>query len=116
MTGVQTCALPIWGYSIDFCMRASIPALFILMLLVIRTIDEAWKRRDYRVFIGVLSVLVIGSLTPICEVERTLSETFRRIKVGEVVAEEDHDMVEILNNPNFSGDIDDSFFYKYFVR
>lgn len=104
------------GYSIDFCMRASIPALFILMLLVIRTIDEAWKRRDYRVFIGVLSVLVIGSLTPICEVERTLSETFRRIKVGEVVAEEDHDMVEILNNPNFSGDIDDSFFYKYFVR
>lgn len=104
------------GYSIDFCMRASIPALFILMILVIRTIDEAWKKRDYRVFTGLVTALIIGSLTPICEFERTFSETFRRIKVGEIVAEEDHDMLEILNDPNFSGNIEHNIFYEYFAK
>ena len=86
------------------------------MILVIRTIDEAWKKRDYRVFTGLVTALIIGSLTPICEFERTFSETFRRIKVGEIVAEEDHDMLEILNDPNFSGDIEHNIFYEYFAK
>lgn len=104
------------GHSADFCMRASIPALFILMILVIRAIDVAWNERDYGVFIGLIATLIIGSITPVCEFERTFSETFRRIKEEETVEADDRDIVEILNSPNFSGDIDNNIFYKYFVK
>lgn len=104
------------GYSVDFCMRASIPALFLLMILVIKTLADSWKKKDYKVFVGLLLILAIGSYTPICEFKRTFTETFQRIKEGARVFEEDSDVIEILNSPNFSGDIDESIFYKYFVR
>lgn len=104
------------GYSVDFCMRASIPALFLLMILVMRTLTESWEKKDYKVFVSLLLVLAIGSCTPICEFKRTFTETFQRIKDGERVCEEDNDMVEILNSPNFSGDIEGNIFFKYFVK
>lgn len=104
------------GYSIDFCMRASIPALFILMLWVIQAVQEAWKRREYAVFSGLIVALVIGSATPICEFKRTFTQTFDRIENEQIVYEEDTDALEILNSVNFSGDIEKNFFFQYLTK
>lgn len=100
------------GYSSDFCMRASIPALFILMLIVIDTLEKSWKRKGYGIFVG----LIIGSVTPLMEFRRTVSETFSRIDSGVQIEEIDDEPVHILNSLNFAGDIDNSIFFKYFVK
>lgn len=104
------------GYSTDFCMRASIPFLFLLMILVINSVIESWTRKDYHTFAALVFVLIIGSATPICEFKRTFTETFERLKAGEIVYAEDYDMVGILNNRNFSGDIEKNIFLKYFFK
>ena len=104
------------GYSTDFCMRASIPALLLLTVLVIKTLAESWEKRDYRVFAGLILVLVLGSATPALEFRRTFGETFRRIKEGEIVYEEDSDPIKLLSGGNFSGSVDDSFFFQHFVK
>lgn len=104
------------GYSNDFCMRASIPALFLLMILVIETIDKSWKKKDYGIFISLIIALVIGSATPICEMKRTFSMTYERIANDEIVYSEDDDEIDIMNSPNFSGDTEKSIFFKYFAK
>lgn len=104
------------GYSTDFCMRASIPFLFLLMILVINSVIESWTRKDYHTFAALVFVLIIGSATPICEFKRTFTETFERLKAGEIVYAEDYDKVGILNNRNFSGDIEKNIFLKYFFK
>ena len=104
------------GFSNDFCMRASIPALLLLMILVIKAVEESWKKKDYRVFAGLMLVMVVGSVTPVCEFKRTLSETFRRIKQDEIVYAEDTDMLLILNECNFAGNIDGNIFFEYLAR
>lgn len=104
------------GYSIDFCMRASIPALFILMLWVIKAVQEAWQKRESAVFLGLIVALIIGSVTPICEFKRTFTQTFDRIENEQIVYEEDMDILQILNSVNFSGDIEKNFFFQYLVK
>ena len=104
------------GYSNDFCMRVSIPFLFILMLLVIEAVAKAWKEKDYGLFAGLLIVLLIGSVTPVLEIKRTWTYTYERINAGETVYAEDSDTVEVLNSGNFSGDISDNFFFKYIAK
>ena len=104
------------GYSTDFCMRVSIPLLMILIILVINTVSASWKKKDYYTFTGLILALIIGSATPVCEFKRTFTETFERLKVGEIVYAEDYDMIEILNSRNFSGDIDENLFFKYFIK
>lgn len=104
------------GYSVDFCMRASIPALLILMLLVMKTLADSWEKKDYRVFVGLLLVLVLGGITPTFEFKRTISETFRRINEGEIVYESDSDPIKIMSGGNFSGSAEDGLFFKYFVK
>lgn len=104
------------GYSNDFCMRVSIPLLFILMLLVIEAVSKAWKQKQYPMFIGLVIVLVLGSATPALELKRTWTYTYQRTNAGEAVYAEDGDELEILNAPNFSGDIENNFFFKYIAK
>lgn len=104
------------GYSNDFCMRASIPALFVLMILVIKSVADAWEKKDLRVFTSLIVVLLIGSATPICEFQRTFLETFQRIKDDVIVYEEDSESVKLLNSCNFAGDIEENTFFKYLAK
>lgn len=104
------------GYSTDFCMRVSIPLLLLLMVLVINVVLESWRKKDYTIFVGLVFVLIIGSATPICEFRRTFTETFKRLNSGEIVYAEDCDMIKILNDLNFSGDLDENLFFEYFIE
>lgn len=104
------------GYSTDFCMRASIPILFVLMLMVIESLERSLETKDYKILIGILAALVIGSITPVHEFTRTVSQTFLRIKNDEIVYQEDMPNDELLSLENFAGDVDESFFYKYLAK
>lgn len=94
------------GTAGDFCMRASIPGLFIVMLWCIEALGK--KRKNLRIAI-LLICLVIGSVSPIHEIKRALIESQDGYEI-EFVEDE-----RIMNAPNFSGSLD-TFFWQYIAR
>lgn len=104
------------GYSNDFCMRVSIPFLFIIMLWIIEAVAQSWKEKDYKLFAGLVIVLLIGSVTPVLELKRTWTYTYERINTDQIVYAEDKDAVDILNSGNFSGNIEGNFFFEYIAK
>lgn len=115
---MMLCIIPVIkvGYGTDFCMRVSIPFLFIIMLWCMDTLSKAWRERGYVLFAGMCFVLLLGSMTPLMELKRTWTYTYQRINEGEIVYAEDYDEVEILNSSNFSGDIEHNFFFEYIAK
>ena len=104
------------GNSGDFCMRVSIPALFMLMLLTIDGIMQARKEGNKYILCSVIILLVIGSITPIHEITRTLTNTRERLYTDIQVYEASVTDYELLNAGNFSGSTENSFFFKYIAR
>lgn len=98
--------LIIVGSSLDFCMRASIPALFLIMLWCIQAIDQ--KKKDLTIWV-LIGFLVIGSITPLHEMKRTLVNT-KEEYVLESVGNE-----VILTSDNFSGDAE-GFFWEIIAK
>lgn len=94
------------GYSNDFCMRASIPALFILMLWCIAALGR--KRMNMRI-IMLLVCLFIGSATPIHEIRRALINSRAEYTIESIT---DKDVFGIAN---FGGSLD-TFFWKFIAR
>lgn len=108
------------GNSCDFCMRASIPLLTILLVYVIDTLKKSYEQKDRKVFIALIVLLTIGSVTPVHEFTRTIKNTFISINNGEnayiQVEDELAEEAKILNSENFSGPIKDNWFYKYIMK
>lgn len=121
------------GNASDFCMRASIPALFLLMLMLMeylvpelcskrdKSIDKKSKENQKRVqkFISVMLIFIIGAVTPMVEYT---SSTIRFVQTkGECVTEYDY-MKSLAELPikrkmNFVGtDSSNSAFYKYIAK
>lgn len=94
------------GSSKDFCMRASIPALFYIMLLVIETLDQNRKKIEYY---ALIICLLIGFVTPLHEMIRTLNQT-KNEYVIEIGDEQSH-----LESGNFSG-FTDNFYWRYIAK
>lgn len=94
------------GYSNDFCMRVSIPALFILMLWCIGALGE--KRMNIRIIL-LLVCLLIGSATPIHEIRRALINSRTEFSI-ESFEEED-----VFGAANFGGSRD-TIFWKYLAK
>ena len=63
-----------FGGTADFCMRASIPALCMLFLYTGRYLQELAQQRKLTSPIGIalLVVLLLGSITPLCEIIRPI--------------------------------------------
>jgi hypothetical protein len=61
------------GYSNDFCMRASIPALFILMAGSLKGLLD--RKIRYRFFL--ILMLAVGAITPIYEMNRSVYRTWQ---------------------------------------
>ncbi len=94
------------GYSNDFCMRASIPGLFIVMLWCIEALGK--KRKNLRIAV-LLICLVIGAVSPLHEIKRALVNSYEDYEI-EMVEDE-----RIMNAPNFSGNLD-TFFWQYIAK
>lgn len=104
------------GYGSDFCMRASIPALVILYLLVIETLKASWKDKNWKVFVGLMVLLIIGSATPLHEINRTTNQTFIAYHDQQPVYIQGQMEDQIFDSYNFSGKVEDSFFFKYLAK
>ena len=110
------CPLIRVGSGIDFCMRASIPALFVLYLLVMRTWQTSFRARDFAVAGTIAGLFLIGSVNSLHELNRTATETIRLYEAREYIMAEPVPEDDILGAENFSGDVDKNIFYKYLAR
>ena len=110
----------------NFIMRGTIPALFMLSYYVITfLLDKKNERKnEIRIRYSILIIaLVIGSITPIHEINRTVKNTmqsndmlqemigsFSDIQTG------DDDLITIIKNQFFVYDYDSKFFFKYLAK
>lgn len=105
------------GYGYDFCMRASVPALFILLLMCMETFERL--RLDGRKYLlaGYCVILLIGAITPFNEIHRSVRETFWRVTYGESVRYSEYSIEnKLLYGKNFSGEVAGNIFYKYLAN
>lgn len=101
----------------DFCMRASIPALFILMIICIQIFDKICADKKKYLIITYCIILLIGAITPFNEIHRSIQETIRRTDNGESVRYPEVDIEnDLLRGRNFSGSCDNNIFYIYFTK
>lgn len=102
------------GYGYDFCMRASVPALFILMLMCMETLERICLDGKKFLLVGYCVVLLLGAITPFNEINRSVRETFWCTTNGESVRYPEVNIEnELLYAKNFSGKVDGNFFYQY---
>lgn len=94
------------GSAGDFCMRASIPGLFVVMLWCIEALGK--ERMNLRI-VALLICLVIGAVSPLHEIKRALVNSYGDYTI-EIVEDE-----RIMNAPNFAGSLD-TFFWRYIAR
>ena len=104
------------GIGIDFCMRASIPALVLLYLLIIQTLEASYVKKDYLIVIILSILLVIGSITPLNEIRRTINQTSQQLANGSTFFALRQSDESILCGYNFSGEINNSIFFQYFSK
>lgn len=104
------CPLIKFGLAHDFCMRASVPSLLLLMLFVLDTLYDA-IRRSRRVLVVLISItLLIGAVTPFYEFSSTLIYTCAN--EPHFFGTESH----IFDETNFSCDAESTFFFRYIGR
>lgn len=113
------CPFIMVGDNHDFCMRASVPALIILMLMCIETLEKI--RLDGKKFLlaAYCTVLLLGAITSFNEIHRSVKETFWRVTNGESVRYPECDIErQLLRYGNFSGggEVSGNLFYKYFAK
>lgn len=95
------------GTEKDFCMRATIPALIVLYLMVCKVFELRYFRKKCKLsFMVLIVVLLIGAVTPIHEIARSVILT----SLGVTKVQPD------LSFYNFSGHISDNRFLKYFGK
>ncbi len=106
------CPLLTIGDSIDFCMRASIPALLILFIYIVETFDARMKLKDKKSIIAFCLVFAIGAITPISEFVRTTVHQKEHMEVGKVMVGSHH----IFEELNFSTNVETNLFFKYLAK
>lgn len=94
------------GTSIDFCMRASIPGLVLIYFWVVKKLEEGLKAKGAYIL---CIVLVLGGITSLHEIMRTIVYSSRPYSI-EAVAEE-----AVFVEGNFSGDAT-GIFWEYIAK
>lgn len=94
------------GSSIDFCMRASIPSLLLVILWCIDIVEQ--RRKDWVTY-ALIILLILGSITPLHEITRTIANTCKPYTLENVGCE------VILTSDNFSGSTY-TLFWKYIAK
>ena len=111
------CPFIMVGDNHDFCMRASVPALIILMLMCIETLEKIRLDGKKLLLAAYCAVLLLGAITPFNEIHRSVRETFWRVTNGESVRYPEFDIErELLRFGNFSGEVSGNLFYEYFAK
>lgn len=104
------------GYYNDFVMRASIPALFILMTYCIQYMLDCGKAKQILACLVMTVVFVIGAATPAVEFKRGF-QAFMYNDFHPVISDESRTVMSPLEDTdNYVGDTDKAFFYQYLAR
>lgn len=105
------------GYFADFIMRASIPGLVVLYILVMEAFLRFREEKAHKAFAVLLTVFLLGSLTAYHEINRTLFKTVEHARDPEkpLLADE-IDLIEGSTRTNFYGEIQDSIFFSYLAK
>lgn len=101
------------GHGIDFCMRASIPSLLVLCLLIIECMADSWKTHKLR-FFALLAALLIGSFTPIHEFVRSVERTASLYASGSPII--GYIDFNVMEGSNFSSSTENNLFIKYLAK
>lgn len=105
ITFIWLCICPLLtvGAGQDFCMRASVPALLFLYLMVTDTLIQTAKKRSYIHCALICIVLLIGAITPVHEIYRSIRYTIdfhtSRVDILSNKANEE----DTMRADNFSG-------------
>ena len=95
------------GTSLDFCLKASIPGLFIIVILIIKQLED-WNRYKLLNIIMVVC-LCIGSVTVIHQAADAIKLQMQGFKQTTLHSS------ELVRWSNFSGDAD-SFFFRHLAK
>ncbi len=98
------------GHGIDFCMRASIPSLLVLCLLIMECLRDSWKAHKVQFFI-LLAAFLIGSVTPIHEMVRSIANTIDLYRSGQTIIQ--YIYFDVMASSNFSSSAVGNLFLKY---
>lgn len=104
------------GFSIDFCMRASIPALLVIMYLAVEALEESQKQKNRRRFDLLVLLLLLGGITAQQEINRTVYKTITLYNQGTPYAEADREYDRVMNGKNFSAVVEGNIFVEYFAK
>lgn len=111
------CPFVIVGSSHDFCMRVSIPALFVLMIYCMDALERAYIEKRKGWFYTFSIFLIVGALTPFNEIHMSVRETIIRYENQQSSKMPEVDIEETMfEAPNFYGSTSESFFYKYMAK
>lgn len=99
----------------DWCMRVSIPALFVLMLYVIETLPQMYRSRDWGVLLLLILLLTGGAITPMHEMTRAVKQTIICIDNGSDIAPT-IPFEQLMQGDNFSGEVENNFFFEHLVK
>ncbi len=104
------------GYENDFVMRASIPALIILMTYCIRYMLDCRKTKRILGCLIMTAIFVIGAFTPAVEFKRGFWEFVNNGFQPKISDEFKTVLSPLADNNNFIGNKDEAFFYRYVAR
>lgn len=103
----------------DFCMRATIPAMFCLLEMVINSLMEYKKSKEYVLSVLIIALLAGCSITTFDTVKYTMEQSARTVEwivgKGDIVRAPAVTYDDLANSPSFGG-TEDSIFGRYLVK
>ena len=110
----------------NFVMRGSIPALFILYFYVISFLldYEADKKPEWKMrYIALVAALIIGSLTPMHEIARTVKNTMTNddflydpvVSFGNVQTDDEY-LIDLAKQLSYGYNYEENLFFKYLAK
>lgn len=107
----------------NFLMRGTIPALFLLNFFVIQFLVKYLGEKDKEIrlrYILLVAVLLLGALTPMHEILRTVKKTMKNDEILEEsivtfsnIQTDDEGKIRTASKQFFIYDYNDKFFFKY---
>lgn len=105
------------GSASDFTMRASIPALLMLCIFVIKALMECSEKKYKGRMVAIILALIIGAVTPMHEIVHTVYYTNARfVKYGYIERDSIGEEAIRISGGNFTGATEGSLFFKYFAK
>lgn len=118
---VELALLPLYRMTAanDFAMRASLPALFILSVCLMRYILECREKHRRWPFAFLILAVIVGAVTPLSEMHRSVSNTVRQgsnpvetVYSFQAFATDDENILRVCRQQFFAYNYEESFFFR----